>query len=107
MNVESSSTQTATIGTEHTLANPSTAKTRVLIVDVSNLAATEVVELRVKAPVLAAGTTQLIKLVTFTGTVSEPHTQSPPFVMPQGGTFTLKQTSGTGRQFPWAVLTLD
>lgn len=105
--VESSGTQTAVISTEHTLASPATNKTRVLLVDVGNLAATEVVELRAYGPVLSGGTSQLIKLTSFTGTVAEPNTESPPFVMPQGGSFSLKQTSGTGRGFPWAVITLD
>jgi hypothetical protein len=107
MQVETSGTQTATIGTEHDLATPSTAKTRVLIVDAAALAATEVLELRIKAPVLSGGTVSLVTLAGFTGALAEPHIQSPPVVMPQGGTFTLRQVSGTGRAFPWAILTLD
>lgn len=107
MVVESSNTQTAVIGTEHTLATPSTAKTRVLFVDANALASTEVLELRFKGAVLAAGTERLILLQSYTGALSDPGTQSPPIVMPQGGTITLKQTSGTGRSFPWAILTLD
>lgn len=107
MVVESSGTQTAVISTEHSLATPSTAKTRVLVVDTANLAAGETLELRLKGPVLAAGTERLIRLVTFTGTLNEPNVQSPPVLMPQGGTITLKQTTGTGRAFPWAVITLD
>ena len=107
MNVESSGTQTAVIGTEHSLATPSTAKTRVLIVDVNALAATEVLELRFKAKVLTGGTERLVLLQSYTGTVSDPITESPPIVMPFGGTITLKQTSGTGRAFDWSVCTLD
>jgi len=53
--VESSGTQTAVIGTEHTLASPTTAKTRQLVVDLSNLANGDVVELKVRRKVLAAG----------------------------------------------------
>jgi hypothetical protein len=105
--VESSGTQTAVISTEHTLASPSTAKTRMLIVDGANLTAAETVELRIKAPVLSGGTVSLVKLVIFTGVLDEPHIQSPPIVMPQGGTFTLKQTAGTGRAFAWSIITLD
>lgn len=107
MVVESSGTQTATVGSEVTLVSPSTAKTRVLVVDVAALTSTETVELRVKAPVLAAGTTQLVQLATFAAGVTDSNTQSPPVVMPQGGTFTLKQVGGTARAFPWAVITLD
>lgn len=107
MVVESSGTQTASIGTEHSLATPSTAKTRVLFVDASALASTEVLELRFKGAVLSAGTERLILLQSYTGVLADPGTQSPPIVMPQGGTITLKQTSGTGRAFPWSVITLD
>lgn len=107
MVVETSGTQTAVISTEHTLASPTTAKTRVLVVDVGALASTEVVELRAYGPVLSGGTSQLIKLTSFTGVVSDPNTESPPFVMAWGGSFSLKQTSGTGRAFPWRVDTLD
>jgi hypothetical protein len=105
--IESSGTQTAVINTEHNLATPSTTKTRVLLVDAAALAASETVELRFYGPVLASGTNSLIRMASFTGVQSEPHIQSIPFVMPQGGTISLKQTSGTGRAFPWAVITLD
>lgn len=107
MVVESSGTQTAVVGTEHTLASPSTAKTRVLLIDGVNLVATETVELRFYGPVLAAGTSQLIEMASFVGVLSEPHVQSTPIVMPQGGSVSLKQTNGTGRAFPWAIITLD
>ena len=107
MLAESSGTQTAVVGTEHTLASPTTAKTRVLLVDAATLTAGEVLELRVKGAVLSAGTVRLIHLETVTGVVAEPHVQSMPFVMPQGGSFTLKQTSGTARSFPWVIITLD
>lgn len=105
--VESSGTQAATIGTEHNLATPATTKTRVLLVDGVNLASGEALELRFYGPVLASGANSLIRLVSFTGSLTEPHIQSVPIVMPQGGTISLKQTSGTGRSFPWAIITLD
>lgn len=107
MQVESSGTQTAVIGTEHTLSAPSAAKTRVLLVDVSALAAGEVLWLRFYGPVLSGGAPQSIIQQTFTGVLADPHTQSPPILLPQGGTITLQQTTGTGRSFPWAVSTLD
>lgn len=75
--------------------------------DVNALAAGEVLELRIKGKVLSSSTERLILLQTYVGTVSDPHTQSPPIPMPQGGTITLKQTSGTGRSYDWAVITLD
>ena len=95
------------MGTPSTLASPSTAKTRVLLVDVVNLSGAESVTLAINGPVLAAGTSrQIVTATYFAGEVS-PNTQSPPAIMPQGGTFTLLQTGGTARAFPWAVITLD
>jgi hypothetical protein len=105
--VESSGTQTATLTTEHSLATPATLKTRVLAVDANALVAGETLTLRFKGAVLSAGTERLIREAVFTGPLAEPHIQSMPVVMPQGGTITLTQTGGTGRAYPWAVLTLD
>jgi hypothetical protein len=107
MLVETSGTQTAVVGTEHTLASPTTAKTRALLVDVAAMVAGDTVELRFFGPVLADGTSRLILMSTSRGVVGDPHTQSPPILMPQGGTVTLKQTAGTARAYPWTIITLD
>jgi len=107
MVVETSGTQTAVVGTEHTLASPTTAKTRVLLVDVAAQLAGDIVELRISGPVLASGTSQVIIMSKFSGVVADPHTQSWPAIMPHGGTVTLKQTAGTARAYPWDIITLD
>jgi len=107
MIVEASGTQTAVVGTEHTLASPTTAKTRALLVDVAAQLAGDTVELRFFGPVLADGTSRLILMSTFSGVVGAAHTQSLPIIMPQGGTVTLKQTTGTARAYPWMIVTLD
>ena len=107
MIVESSGTQTAVVGTEHTLASPTTGKTRALLVDVTAQVAGDIVELRIFGPVLASGTSRLIIMSTFPGVVADSHTQSWPAIMPHGGTVTLKQTAGTARAYPWDVVTLD
>lgn len=104
---ESSGTQTATVNTEHTLATPTTAKTRVLMVDLTNLVSGDTVELRIKAKVLTGGTAGLVYLATFIGPVGEPVAVSPPVPCPFGATLTLKQVAGTGRAYDWAGLTLD
>jgi hypothetical protein len=105
--IEASGTQTATPGTEHTLSSPSTAKTRALLVDVAALSGSETVTLKIKGAVLASGTVQVISTNTFPSGLADPHTQSVPVFMPQGGTFTLTQTGGTGRSYPWSIITLD
>ncbi len=106
--VESSGTQAATIGTEHTLAAPTTAGTRVLIVDVSNMAAGDALELRIKAKVLAGGTIRVAYKTVFYGAqdTDDLIKNSIPEPSDNGATFTLKQTAGTGRNFDWKVLVL-
>lgn len=105
--IESTGTQAATPGTPHILASPATIKTRMVSVDVSALAGTETVEIRIKGPVLAAGTVQLIKLFTYKAGEAEPHAQTLPIVQPQGGDITLTQVGGSSRSFPWDIITLD
>jgi hypothetical protein len=107
MQTESWDIQTAVIGTEHILAAPTVGHYRQLLVDVSELRGTEQVELRMKGAVVSGGTVQLILLQTFTGVVPDPHTQSDVMAFPEGGTFTLKQTTGTARTFPWRILIVD
>ena len=105
--IEQDGSQTAVIGTEHTLFTVATGyAARVLTVDVSAMIAGDVLELRVSSPVRSGGTVQLIKLLPFTGAQTEPNAQSFPFLTHPTATFTLKQTAGTGRAFPWAVSTL-
>jgi hypothetical protein len=105
--VESSGTQTATISTEHVLAQPTTAKTRQLCVDLNAMAAGDILELRIKRKTLTGGTIRLAYLATFAHAQGEPIVTSVPVAMPFGGDFTLTQTAGTGRSFPWSVETLD
>jgi len=106
--VESSGSQTATIGVEHSLATVATAKTRVLAVDMNNLVAGDTVELRIKSKARAADTRRECYLATFIGPLAQPLSFSIPVPMAAAdGEFSLKQTTGTGRAFPWAVYTLD
>jgi len=105
--VESSGTQTAVVGTEHTLASPTTAKTRQLVVDLANLANGDTVELRIKRKVLSAGTVRTWQTAIFAHAQSTPVVLSIPCPSPYGADFTLKQTAGTARNFDWSVETLD
>jgi hypothetical protein len=106
--VESSGTQSATISTEHTLGtSPTTAKTRQLCVDLNAMATGDVVELRIKRKTLTGGTVRTMLLATFAHAQAEPIVTSIPVALPFGGDFTLLQTAGTGRSFPWSIETLD
>lgn len=96
-------TQTATVGTEHTLDTPATGGTYELAVDCSNLAAGEAVEIRAYRKVLSGGTAKVAwkGTVDYFGAQINPVVLMPPIPMPYGGKFTLKQLSGTGRNFDW------
>lgn len=100
--VDSSGSQTATISTEHSLATPTTVATYVLSVDTVNLVNGDLVELRCYDMVDATNYRQVWK-----GTYQ--HAQinngkvSPPIAVTTQAKFTLKQTAGTGRVFPWSV----
>lgn len=108
---ESTGTQTAVIATEHSLATPTTAKTRVLSVDIVNMVNSDRLELRIKKKVLTGGTqrTVWVKVLKHDpGAAGSPEIiDSIPIPMVFGGEFTLKQTAGTGRNFDWAVITID
>lgn len=106
VSVESSGTQTATIGTEHTLASPTTAGVRQLCVDLTNLLNGETVELRINRKTLTGGTIFTWQVAVFSHLQAQPIVLSIPMPSPYGGTFTLKQTVGTGRAFPWSVETM-
>lgn len=104
--VEFSGTQTAVIGTEHSLAAPTTAGVRQLVVDLVNLVNGETVELRVKRPALAAGAIGTWQTAVYTHAQADPLVLSVPIPSAVGATFTLTQTTGTGRAFPWTIETM-
>lgn len=103
-------TQTATIGSEHTLLDVAVAGTFTLHVDLTNMVAGDVVELRIYQMVLTAGTRRVAYYQQFVGAqsldnmiqISVPISNE----LTDAGSirFTLKQTNGTGRAFPWKVL---
>ena len=106
-----SNTQTAVVTTEHTLSTMDFQGEAIqLIVDLSNMAAGDVLELRVYQKVLAGGTSRVAGLYTFYG--AQPADalifNSDKFMneidSEEGLKFTLKQTFGTGRNYAWKVL---
>lgn len=108
--VAASGTQTAVIGTEHTLYTETgtTPTFFVLEVDLNAMAegaTPDLVELRIYSITLAGGTERLSRVVTYVGSPDEDIVRSEP--IPAGVAnaprFTLKQVQGTGRAFPWKV----
>jgi hypothetical protein len=104
-----SGTQTATIGTEHTLASINLAGVYRLRVDTVNMTATDALELRVKSKALTGGTVRGEDIGFYTGVqpteqlIKRSETYETELAETDGLTFTLKQTAGTGRAFPWCV----
>lgn len=104
---ESEGTQTAVVGTEHTLAAPTTNKTRVIRVNCRNLANGDAVEIYIKTKVIASDPLTVQQVMTYANLMGSPVIESIPISSDLGATFTLKQTTGTARSFSWKVLTLD
>ena len=117
-----SGTLTAVVGTETTFGNAgtpyltgtsdvATAGTFTLHVDLISMAAGDVVELRIYQIVLTAGTRRVAYQQSFAGAqLTDNMVQiSVPISNELTNTaslrFTLKQTAGTARTFPWKVLT--
>jgi len=100
--VDASGSQTAVINTEHVLASPTTNATYDFEVDTVNLVLGDLLELRCYDMVDGTNYRQVFK-----GTYQHPQInnakKSPPIVIITQGKFTLKQTAGTGRVFPWSV----
>jgi hypothetical protein len=106
--VSSSSSQTATINTEHDLATPTTSGVYVLSVDLSAMQAGDIVELRFKKKVRTGDTIRTAYQTTFADapTAETMIAVSVPVPCPFGCTVTLKQVAGTGRAYPWSLETL-
>lgn len=106
--LEGSGTQSASVGTEHTLASITSSKTLVLVVDLINMAASDIVELRVKTKVLSGGTLRTAYYQRYVDAQAADDVIALSIPIPSDiqADFTLKQTVGTGRNFPWKVLSL-
>lgn len=105
-----SGTQAATVGTEHFLSSPNAAGVYRMAVDASVLQAGDVLELRVYQIVLTGGTSRVVFFGSYAGV--QPADDMIKETLPIGNEltdtnslrFSLKQTFGTTRSFPWKVL---
>lgn len=102
-----SGSQTAVIGTEHTLGTSITAAgVYVLVVDTNAMVNGDVLELRIKTKAKTASTERLAYFSTYVHAQTELNKYSVPVPVDTQVTFTLKQTAGTGRAFDWNILSL-
>jgi hypothetical protein len=102
--VDSSGTQTATVGTTYTLATSTTNGTFVYEVDISALQNGEVVRLTVGGKTLTGGTANQMWQGTYPAPLSNTRVQSPAIGSDISINVTLTQISGTARAFPWKLL---
>ena len=101
-------TQAATIATEHSLVSPdpnTNSGVYQLWVDVSAMLVGDWLELRAKEKAITGGTQRVAFMATATNALGADAAVwvSPPLTLGIGWAFTLKQTAGTGRSFPWSV----
>lgn len=101
--LSSSGTQTAVVGTEHTLYNPTTNKWFSAYVDLTNMVTGDTVEIRVSLIVKTAGSYILYSLDTYADAQAMPLYHAPSLPSDIGWKLTLKQTAGTARTFDWRV----
>lgn len=106
MNEAASGTQAATIGVEHTLDTETAVSTYVLLVDCTNMASGDTLELRAKVKVKGGGAESLAYIETLVDAQDPAVFLSVPIPTGHSCKFTLKQTAGTGRSFDWSVMAL-
>lgn len=106
LTVHSAGTQTAVIATEHTLATVATSGVFVIQLDLSNMVVGDYAEVVVKVRQTSGGAYKQQSYSLYAHAQADVIQQSVPIVAPYGVEFTLKQTAGTGRDFPWLVATL-
>ncbi len=105
-----SGTQSATVTTEHQLANVNVAGEFVFYVDCVNMVSGDALELRIYQIVLTGGVDRVIRLASFFGAQEASGVEKmSPMVLNEltdstSLKFSLKQTAGTSRTFPWKVL---
>jgi len=103
-------TQTATVGTEHTLLDVAVSGTFTLHVDKNLMQAGDVLELRIYQIVLTAGQRRVAYYARYDG--AQPTDDQIAISVPISNDltdagalrFTLNQLRGTSRNFPWKVL---
>ena len=101
-----SGTQTAIIGTEHTLFDSSFNKTYAGYIDLANMASGDTTEIRVKIKV-NSGTLGVWHVDTYTDAQTSPILYLSPLPSNSQYRLTLKQTVGTGRSYDWKIYEYD
>lgn len=98
--------QTATVNEEHTLITQTDAGVYVLVVDAAAMVNGDTLELRLKTKTKSGGTSRLAYMANYAHIQGIPNKYSIPVPVDTELIATLKQTAGTGRDFPWNLLML-
>jgi hypothetical protein len=105
---ESGGTQSATVTTEHTLYTTTDEGAFQLWVDTANMAAGDQLELRIYCKKVSGGTSRVVYYNLWANAqTDEPHKVSPIEASLYEIKFTLKQIAGTGRSYPWRVVSIQ
>ena len=105
--VDNSGTQTATVNTEHTLRTTTTSGTYVLVVNTTNMANGDVLELRIYTKPLSGSTSVVAYVAIYSNVQASVVKYSVPVPANNECKVTLKQTAGTGRSYEWVLLQID
>ena len=105
-----SGTQTAVIGTEHTLSSVTAAGVFTFEIDTINMAAGDVLVLKIYKIILTGGVSRILYEMNYYGV--QPTDDVIKVSLPVGNDltdtnslkYTLTQTFGTGKNYPWKVL---
>lgn len=105
VSVKSSGNQTATISTEHSLLDTTDAGVYQGLVDLTNLANGDVLEIRVYIKANSSATLSVAFMITLKDaqTADGLVLVTPPLMSAVEWKLTLKQTAGTGRSYQWGV----
>lgn len=103
-----SGTQTATVSTEHTLYTSAAGGTFILEVDLSAMLSGDTVKLRLKGKTLSGGSVKTKYVETYFDAPAEADAIARSIPLPDdlAVAFTLEQSAGTSRSYPWKVLSL-
>jgi hypothetical protein len=99
-----SGSQLSVINTEHSLSQKTGIGIYVLVVDTSAMEAGDTVEVRIKTKCISSGTVKIAYLDIYSDVQDEPHKYSVPVPVDLEIICTIKQTTGTGKTFPWNLL---
>lgn len=103
---ENNGSQTAVITTEHTLDTITTDGSFVISVDTVNMALGDTLILRVKLKTRSVGTTRTAFEAVYSNVQEDLNKISIPVASTNEIVFTLEQSTGTGRAFPWEIWSL-